>query len=212
MRRPAAPPGAPRPLSEPDKASGVPAGSRAGRPAPHIASQGGLRHQTHCSTLTRSDRSRGAARGRDWRARGRGLAGSRHAADSGRGTARRRALRAGFPDHPIVADLKTMDGGYLEAEMMAKAGASMSSSWASPTRRPSAPSCAPPATTASGHGRHHGRARQGRLRPDAGGQRRRLILVHTGFDERHEQPGLSPLDDLPAITPPSPCPCKRSAG
>src|SRR4051812_18289605 len=33
------------------------------------------------------------------------------------------ALRARFPDHPIVADLKTMDGGYLEAEMMAKAGA-----------------------------------------------------------------------------------------
>ena len=33
-------------------------------------------------------------------------------------------LRAKFPDHPIVADLKTMDGGYLEAEMMAKAGAS----------------------------------------------------------------------------------------
>jgi 3-hexulose-6-phosphate synthase len=34
-----------------------------------------------------------------------------------------RALRAEFPQHPIVADLKTMDGGYLEAEMMAKAGA-----------------------------------------------------------------------------------------
>jgi 3-hexulose-6-phosphate synthase len=34
-----------------------------------------------------------------------------------------RALRREFPDHPIVADLKTMDGGYLEAEMMAKAGA-----------------------------------------------------------------------------------------
>ena len=34
-----------------------------------------------------------------------------------------RALRAAFPRHPIVADLKTMDGGYLEAEMMAKAGA-----------------------------------------------------------------------------------------
>jgi 3-hexulose-6-phosphate synthase len=34
-----------------------------------------------------------------------------------------RALRAAFPNHPIVADLKTMDGGYLEAEMMAKAGA-----------------------------------------------------------------------------------------
>lgn len=34
-----------------------------------------------------------------------------------------RALRAAFPKTPIVADLKTMDGGYLEAEMMAKAGA-----------------------------------------------------------------------------------------
>src|SRR6187401_313849 len=34
-----------------------------------------------------------------------------------------RGLRTAFPDVPIVADLKTMDGGYLEAEMMAKAGA-----------------------------------------------------------------------------------------
>src|SRR5919108_4424198 len=35
------------------------------------------------------------------------------------------ALRSRFPEHPIVADLKTMDGGYLEAEMMAKAGANL---------------------------------------------------------------------------------------
>jgi len=34
-----------------------------------------------------------------------------------------RALRAAFPDVPLVADLKTMDGGYLEAEMVARAGA-----------------------------------------------------------------------------------------
>lgn len=34
-----------------------------------------------------------------------------------------RVLREHFPGVPIVADLKTMDGGYLEAEMMAKAGA-----------------------------------------------------------------------------------------
>jgi 3-hexulose-6-phosphate synthase/6-phospho-3-hexuloisomerase len=34
-----------------------------------------------------------------------------------------RALRRRFPQTPIVADLKTMDGGYLEAELMAKAGA-----------------------------------------------------------------------------------------
>jgi len=36
-----------------------------------------------------------------------------------------RSLRARYPDVPIVADLKTMDGGGLEAEVMAKAGASM---------------------------------------------------------------------------------------
>src|SRR5438552_3333859 len=34
-----------------------------------------------------------------------------------------RALRERFPGVPIVADLKTMDGGYLEAEMMIRAGA-----------------------------------------------------------------------------------------
>ena len=34
-----------------------------------------------------------------------------------------RGLRQRFPTIPIIADLKTMDGGYLEAEMMAKAGA-----------------------------------------------------------------------------------------
>ncbi|WP_114749510.1 orotidine 5'-phosphate decarboxylase / HUMPS family protein [Pleomorphovibrio marinus] len=34
-----------------------------------------------------------------------------------------RKMREAFPGIPIVADLKTMDGGYLEAEMMAKAGA-----------------------------------------------------------------------------------------
>ncbi len=34
-----------------------------------------------------------------------------------------RALRERFPDTPIVADLKTMDGGWLEAQLMAQAGA-----------------------------------------------------------------------------------------
>ncbi len=36
-----------------------------------------------------------------------------------------RELRARFPETPIVADLKIMDGGWLEAELMAKAGANM---------------------------------------------------------------------------------------
>ncbi len=34
-----------------------------------------------------------------------------------------RKLRERFPNTPIVADLKTMDGGWLEAKMMADAGA-----------------------------------------------------------------------------------------
>lgn len=34
-----------------------------------------------------------------------------------------RALRERFPGTPIVTDLKTMDGGWLEAELMARAGA-----------------------------------------------------------------------------------------
>ena len=36
-----------------------------------------------------------------------------------------RALRSEFPKVPIVADLKTMDGGWLEAELMARAGANL---------------------------------------------------------------------------------------
>jgi len=34
-----------------------------------------------------------------------------------------RALRSAFPGVPIVADLKTMDGGWLETQLMAEAGA-----------------------------------------------------------------------------------------
>ena len=36
-----------------------------------------------------------------------------------------RELRARFPKVPIVADLKIMDGAYLETEIMAKAGANL---------------------------------------------------------------------------------------
>lgn len=60
-----------------------------------------------------------------------------------------RALHERFPDHPIIADLKTMDAGFLEAEMMYRAGATFvvvmarqrrspnSSLTISPARRPS---------------------------------------------------------------------------
>src|SRR5687768_8710321 len=41
------------------------------------------------------------------------------------GTRGVRELRRRFPDHPIVADLKIMDGGYLETKLMAEAGANL---------------------------------------------------------------------------------------
>lgn len=41
------------------------------------------------------------------------------------GTRGVKELRARYPETPLVADLKIMDGAYLETEMMAKAGASM---------------------------------------------------------------------------------------
>jgi len=116
-----------------------------------------------------------------------------------------RALRAEFPDHPIVADLKTMDGGYLEAEMMAKAGAThvvvMARAHAETIK------CVVQA------GRDFGvkvmgdnmvcddKADASRWMEDLGVD---YIVHHTGFDERngiYASIGrrLSPLDDLKAV-------------
>ena len=109
-------------------------------------------------------------------------------------------LRARFPNHPIVADLKTMDGGYLEAEMMAKAGADFVVVM--------------------------GRAHEATIRRviDAGrdftiqvmgdnlGAENRvecakwlerlgvdIVVHHIGFDERGMIRGLSPLDELDSV-------------
>ena len=116
-----------------------------------------------------------------------------------------RALRKEFPDTPIVADLKTMDGGYLEAEMMAKAGAThvvvMARAHAETIK------CVVKA------GRDFGvkvmgdnmvfddKAAASRMLEDLGCD---YIVHHTGFDERNgifADTGkmLSPLDDLDAV-------------
>jgi 3-hexulose-6-phosphate synthase/6-phospho-3-hexuloisomerase len=112
-----------------------------------------------------------------------------------------RALHERFPDKPVVADLKTMDGGYLETEMMAKAGASMVVVMG----------VAHQATVRAAvrAARDYGIQVMGDVMaaPDKVACARMLeangvdyIIVHTGFDERHEEPGLSPLDELQAIT------------
>ncbi|WP_135557588.1 orotidine 5'-phosphate decarboxylase / HUMPS family protein [Paenibacillus cymbidii] len=110
------------------------------------------------------------------------------------------ALRRAFPHHPIVADLKTMDGGYLEAEMMAKAGAT----------HVVVMGVAHPATIRAvvRAARDYGIQVMGDIMaaPDPVACAMMLerngvdyILVHTSFDERGEDPARSPYDHLQAV-------------
>src|SRR5437868_1807570 len=109
-------------------------------------------------------------------------------------------LRARFPDHPIVADLKTMDGGYLEAEMMAKAGANfvvvMGRAHEATIRR------------VVDAGRDFGISVMG---DNLGADDRvacarwmeslgvDIVVHHIGYDERNMIRGVSPLDELDAV-------------
>ncbi len=111
-----------------------------------------------------------------------------------------RALHERHPHHPIVADLKTMDAGYLEAEMMYEAGASfvvvMGQAHEHTIRE------------AVRAGKELGRYVMGDLMlcPDKIGMAKRMeqmgvdvVIVHTGLDERHSERGKSPLDDLARV-------------
>jgi 3-hexulose-6-phosphate synthase/6-phospho-3-hexuloisomerase len=116
-----------------------------------------------------------------------------------------KALRSNFPGTPIVADLKTMDGGYLEAEMMAKAGATHVVVMA--RAHEETIKCVVQA------GKDYGVGVMGDNLgcPDMAAAARQLedlgcgfIVHHIGFDERrgiaaagHRMP--SPLDDLKAV-------------
>ncbi len=109
-------------------------------------------------------------------------------------------LRAQFPDHPIVADLKVMDGGYLETKMMASAGANlvvvMGRAHEATIRR------------AVDAGRELGlkvmgdnlaasdRVACARWMEDLGVD---VIVHHIGYDERRMVKGLSPMDELEAV-------------
>ena len=111
-----------------------------------------------------------------------------------------RAFRAEFPDTPIVADLKTMDGAGLEAEMMFKAGANMVVVMGQAHEA----SIIEQVKMAK---RYNGKVMCDVMlcpdKPRRAKQAQELgadyIIVHTGFDERNMIPGLSPLDDLPAV-------------
>ncbi len=111
-----------------------------------------------------------------------------------------KALRKEFPQSPIVADLNTMDGAGLEAEMMFKAGANM--------------------TVVMGQAHdasiieqvHMAKRYGGKVmcdvmlcpdKPHRAWQAQHMgvdyIIVHTGFDERNMVKGLSPLNDLKPV-------------
>jgi 3-hexulose-6-phosphate synthase/6-phospho-3-hexuloisomerase len=107
------------------------------------------------------------------------------------------ALRERFPSHPIVADLKTMDGGYLEAEMMARAGATavvvMGRAHEATIRR------------VVDAGRDFGVKVMGdNLAADDRVANARwlerlgvdYVIHHIGYDERRLIAGLSPMDEL----------------
>jgi 3-hexulose-6-phosphate synthase len=109
-------------------------------------------------------------------------------------------LRKRFPDHPIVADLKTMDGGYLEAEMMARAGATcvvvMGRAHEATIKR------------VVDAGRDFGIQVMGdNLAADDRVANARwmerlgvdYIIHHIGYDERRMIAGLSPLDELDEV-------------
>ena len=115
------------------------------------------------------------------------------------------ALREAFPDHPIVADLKTMDGGYLEAEMMAKAGAThvvvMARAHAETIKAAVKAARDYNIKVMGDNMACEDKAAASRMMEDLGVD---YIVHHTGFDERNGiaaagGPRLSPLDELDAV-------------
>jgi 3-hexulose-6-phosphate synthase len=109
-------------------------------------------------------------------------------------------LRRRFPDHPIVADLKTMDGGYLETEMMAKAGANlvvvMGRAHEATIRRVVDAGRAFGVKVMGDNLAATDRVSCARWMQDLGVD---FIVHHIGYDERRMIAGLSPLDELDAV-------------
>jgi 3-hexulose-6-phosphate synthase/6-phospho-3-hexuloisomerase len=109
-------------------------------------------------------------------------------------------LRARFPDHPIVADLKTMDGGYLEAEMMAKAGAThvvvMGRAHEATIRRVIDAGREYNVLVMGDNLAADDRVANARWMEKLGVD---IVIHHIGYDERRMVTGLSPMDELDEV-------------
>jgi 3-hexulose-6-phosphate synthase len=116
------------------------------------------------------------------------------------GTRAIRALHSSFPAHPIVADLKIMDGGALETDLAAEAGASfvvVMSRAADATVRAVV-------RAARNRGIHvmadilgcEDYRTEARRMEDLGVD---AVIAHLGFDERAEAPERTVFDFLPDV-------------
>jgi 3-hexulose-6-phosphate synthase len=109
-------------------------------------------------------------------------------------------LRARFPDHPIVADLKIMDGGYLETEMAAKAGASlvvvMGRAHEATIRKAVEAGSKYGVNVMGDNLAATDRVACARWMEGLGVD---FIVHHIGYDERRLVKGLSPMDELDAV-------------
>lgn len=109
-------------------------------------------------------------------------------------------LRTRFPNHPIVADLKTMDGGYLEAEMMAKAGATsvvvMGRAHEATIRRVVDAGREYGVTVMGDNLAAEDRVANAKWMESLGVD---FIIHHIGYDERRLVQGLSPMDELDEV-------------
>jgi 3-hexulose-6-phosphate synthase len=122
-------------------------------------------------------------------------------------------LHARFPQQPIVADLKTMDGGYLEAEMMAKAGASfvvvMGRAHEATIRRVIDAGRDFDIRVMGDNLAADDRVETAKWMANLGVD---VIVHHIGFDERRMVRGLSPLDELDDVIRAVPVPVQAVGG
>jgi 3-hexulose-6-phosphate synthase len=109
-------------------------------------------------------------------------------------------LRATFPAHPIVADLKIMDGGYLETRMMARAGANlvvvMGRAHEATVRAVVEAGREFGVRVMGDNLAAHDRVACARRMEDLGVD---FIVHHIGYDERRMLTGVSPMDELEAV-------------
>ena len=109
-------------------------------------------------------------------------------------------LHIRFPKHPIVADLKTMDGGFLEAEMMAKAGASfvvvMGRAHEATVRRVIDAARQYGIQVMGDNLAAEDRVANAKWLERLGVD---FIIHHIGFDERRMIKGLTPLEELDEV-------------